>query len=130
MLYALNDLELEHKLPSLQYYLDSPMSTKVTDIVKQHPECFNRSVQKLLKIDHDPFQFKGLKYITDKRDSQALNKQYEPMVIISASGMAEAGRVKHHIANGIENWRNTILIIGYCEPESLGAKLKAHTQSI
>ncbi|MCL1936933.1 MAG: MBL fold metallo-hydrolase [Candidatus Azobacteroides sp.] len=129
LLYALNDLELDKRLPSLKYYLDSPMSTKVTDVVKKHPECFNRSVQKLFKID-DPFQFKGLQYITDKRESQALNTNYTPMVIISASGMAEAGRVKHHIANGIENWRNTILMIGYCEPQSLGARLKQHPETV
>jgi len=130
LLYALNDLELEGKLPNIPYYVDSPMSTKVTDIVKKHPECFNRSVQKLLKSDSDPFCFKGLKFITDKRESQALNTNYDPCVIISASGMAEAGRVKHHIANGIENWRNTILMIGYCEPNSLGARLKQHPETV
>ena len=130
LLFALNDLELDGRLPHLQYYLDSPMSTKVTDIVKKHPECFNRSMQKLLKQDSDPFDFKGLKYITDKRDSQALNINHQPAVIISASGMAEAGRVKHHIANSIENWRNTILLVGYCEPKSLGARLKRLPETV
>jgi len=130
LLYALNDLELDKCLPPLNYYVDSPMSIKVTEIVKQHPECFNRSVQKLLRIDDDPFSFKGLHYITDKRESQALNTDYRPSVIISASGMADAGRVKHHIANGIENWRNTIMIIGYCEPSSLGARLKEHPETV
>jgi metallo-beta-lactamase family protein len=130
ILYALNDLELNDDLPPLKYYVDSPMSTRVTEIVKQHPECFNRSVQKLMRRDPDPFQFRGLHYITDKRESQALNADYKPSVIISASGMAEAGRVKHHIANGIENWRNTIMIIGYCEPHSLGARLKLHPETV
>ena len=130
VLYALNDLELAGRLPALKYYLDSPMSTKVTDVVKRHPDCFNRSLQKLLKTDNDPFSFKGLKYIADKRESQALNSDYSPMVIISASGMAEAGRVKHHIANSIENWRNTVLLIGYCEPQSLGARLKQRPETV
>jgi metallo-beta-lactamase family protein len=130
LLYALNDLELDGSLPPLNYYVDSPMSVKVTEIVKLHPECFNRSVQKLLKRDADPFSFRGLHYITDKRESQALNTDYKPSVIISASGMAEAGRVKHHIANSIENWRNTIMLIGYCEPGSLGARLKEHPENI
>ncbi|MDR2843400.1 MAG: MBL fold metallo-hydrolase [Candidatus Symbiothrix sp.] len=130
LLYALNDLELDGTLPPIKYYLDSPLSSKVTDIVKLHPECFNRTMQKLLKTDRDPFMFAGLKYISDKRDSQALNSDYSPMVIISASGMAEAGRVKHHIANSIDNWRNTILLIGYCEPQSLGARLKQHPETI
>jgi metallo-beta-lactamase family protein len=130
LLYALNDLELDKKLPDLDYYVDSPMSVKVTEIVKLHPECFNRSVQKLLKAGSDPFHFRGLRYISDKRESQALNVNYKPSVIISASGMAEAGRVKHHIANSIENWRNTIMIIGYCEPHSLGARLKHHPETV
>lgn len=130
LLYALNDLELEGRLPDIEYYVDSPMSTRVTEIVKKHPECYNRSLQKLLKKGFDPFHFKGLKYITDKRESQSLNSNHNPMVIISASGMAEAGRVKHHIANSIENWRNTIMMIGYCEPESLGAKLKERPENI
>jgi len=130
ILYALNDLELEGKLPRLDYYVDSPMSVKVTEIVKQHTECFNRSVQKLMRRDEDPFNFRGLRYITDKRHSQALNSDHKPAVIISASGMAEAGRVKHHIANSIENWRNTIMLIGYCEPNSLGARLKMRPETV
>ena len=124
LLYALNELEVNEELPDLKYYVDSPLSTEITLVIKKHPECFNKSVQKLMKIDADPFMFKGLHFIKDKRDSQALNTSHEPCVIISASGMAEAGRVKHHIANSIENWRNTILFIGYCEPASLGARLK------
>ena len=130
LLYALNDLELEGRLPPVDYYVDSPMSIKVTEVVKKHPECFNRSVQKLFRKGDDPFAFKGLRYISDKRDSQALNTNFQPSVIISASGMAEAGRVKHHIANSIENWRNTIMIIGYCEPNSLGARLKARPETV
>jgi len=130
LLFALNQLELDGELPDLDYYVDSPLSTSITAIVKKHPECFNKAVQKLMKIDSDPFNFKGLKYITDKRKSQELNNNNKPCVIISASGMAEAGRVKHHIANSIENWRNTILIIGYCEPQSLGARLKKHPEEV
>ena len=130
LLFALNQLELDGELPKLDYYVDSPLSTTITGIVKRHPECFNKAVQKLLKVDADPFAFKGLQYITDKRKSQELNNNHEPCVIISASGMAEAGRVKHHIANSIENWRNTILIIGYCEPQSLGARLKDHPEEV
>ncbi|MDH8701739.1 metallo-beta-lactamase family protein [Dysgonomonadaceae bacterium PH5-43] len=130
ILFALNELELKNKLPDIKYYLDSPMSTKVTHIVKKHPETFNKTVQKIMLTDSDPFDFKGLEYISDKRESQALNTNYSPMVIISASGMAEAGRVKHHIANGIENWRNTILLIGYCEPQSLGGRLKHRPETV
>jgi metallo-beta-lactamase family protein len=125
LLYALNRLELENRLPALNYYVDSPLSIKATNIIKEHPECFNSSVQKMLQRDEDVFSFKGLHFIETSDESKALNENNNPCVIISASGMAEAGRVKHHIVHNIENSRNTILIVGYCEPQSLGAKLAA-----
>jgi metallo-beta-lactamase family protein len=130
LLYSLNDLELDNRLPKVKYYVDSPLSVAATNVVKKHPECFNRSVQKIMKFDKDPFDFHGLHFIEDKRDSQALNGTHEPCVIISASGMAEAGRVKHHIANSIENPRNTILLVGYCEKNTLGARLKGQPEYV
>ncbi|MEZ5046423.1 MAG: MBL fold metallo-hydrolase [Chitinophagaceae bacterium] len=123
ILFALNNLENEGRLPDVSYYVDSPLSTETTLIIKQFPELYNKRVQQIMQTDHDPFDFKGLKYITKVEDSKALNSRKEPMVIISASGMAEAGRVKHHIANNIDDPRNRILIVGFCEPHSLGAKL-------
>lgn len=123
ILFYLNRLELEGRLPAIEYYVDSPLSNRATAVIKSHPECYNKRLQDLMKIDKDPFNFKGLKFITDVQDSKLLNSNKNPMVIISASGMAEAGRVKHHIANAIDNERNRILIVGYCEPHSLGAKL-------
>jgi metallo-beta-lactamase family protein len=130
LLYALNELELDYRLPNIKYYVDSPLSVAATNVVKKHPECFNRSVQKIMKFDKDPFDFQGLHFIEDKRDSQALNDTDEPCVIISASGMAEAGRVKHHIANSIGNPKNTILMVGYCEKHTLGARLKEHPSEV
>lgn len=130
LLYALNEMELDFRLPDVKYYVDSPLSMTVTKIVKRHPECFNRSLQKVMKFDKDPFDFKGLHYIEDKRESQALNSSNEPCVIISASGMAEAGRVKHHIANNITDPSTTILMVGYCEKNSLGARLKSHPTEV
>ena len=123
ILYALNQLELERRLPDLDYYVDSPLSIKATEIVKKYPGDFNATIQKILKNDDDPFRFKGLKYTKTVDESKMLNFRNEPCVIISASGMAEAGRVKHHISNNIENSRNAILMTGYCEPNSLGARL-------
>jgi len=124
ILYALNQLENENRLPKLDYFLDSPLSITVTDIVKKYKNYFNRTIQKVLEQDDDPFHFTGLKYIEDVEDSKLLNYRNEPCVIISASGMAEAGRVKHHISNNVENSRNAILMTGYCEPNSLGARLQ------
>ena len=130
ILYAFNQLELERRLPKLDYFLDSPLSITVTDIVKRFPQYFNRTIQKVLASDNDPFHFEGLKYIENVEDSKLLNYRNDPCVIISASGMAEAGRVKHHISNNIENDRNGILMTGYCEPNSLGGRLLAGNKEV
>lgn len=130
LLYLLNRLDLERRLPPVNYYVDSPLSIEATQVTKRHPECFNDRVQALLKKDEDVFDFKGLFYTKDVEGSKALNEIKEPCVIISASGMAEAGRIKHHIAHNIEDSRNTILIVGYCEPQSLGGRLGAGAKEV
>lgn len=130
LLYFLNQLENENRLPDLPYYVDSPLSLEATEVVEDFPEDFNSRVQKLLQTDHDPFQFKGLKFVQSVEESKSLNYRNDPMVIISASGMADAGRVKHHISNNIENSRNSILLTGYCEPASLGGRLKMHPKEV
>ncbi len=130
ILFALNQLELERRLPELDYFVDSPLSIKATEIVKRYPSDFNGSIQKILQSDTDPFKFRGLKYVKSVDESKLLNFRNEPCVIISASGMAEAGRVKHHISNNIENSRNSILMTGYCEPNSLGARLMSGKKEV
>lgn len=130
ILYILNQLELENRLPKLKYYLDSPMSIEITELTKQFPNLFNKNVKKVLEMDKDPFAFEGLIYIEDVIESKRINFSKEPCVIISASGMAEAGRVKHHIANSISDSSHTILIVGYCEPQSLGGRLAAGSQEV
>lgn len=130
LLYALNQLELENRLPDLDYFVDSPLSIEATEVVKRYSQYFNKRIQLVLQSDNDPFSFKGLKYIRTVDQSKLLNFRNEPCVIISASGMAEAGRVKHHISNNIENSRNTILMTGYCEPNSLGGRLLAGNKEV
>lgn len=130
LLYALNQLELENRLPKLDYFVDSPLSIEATELVKRFPQYFNKTIQKILETDNDPFAFTGLKYIKTVDESKLLNFRNEPCVIISASGMAEAGRVKHHISNNIENSRNTILLTGYCEPGSLGGRLMSGAKEV
>ncbi len=130
LLYSLNQLELENQLPDLPYYVDSPLSIEATEIVKKYSQYFNKTIQKILLTDSDPFSFKGLKYIKSVEQSKMLNFQNGPMIIISDSGMADAGRVKHHISNNIENSRNTILLTGYCEPHSLGGRLMAGEKEV
>lgn len=123
LLYYLNQLELENRLPSIPIYLDSPLSVEATEIVKSFPAYFNKTIQKIMQKDADPFGFPQLKYIRSVEQSKQLNFDNGPMVIIAASGMADAGRVKHHISNAVENSRNRILFTGYCEPRSLGGRL-------
>lgn len=123
LLYALNSLELKGTLPDIPFYVDSPLSEKATQVLMNHPEVYNKNVQEVLKVDANPFGFKGLKFIESVEESKALNNDPRPCVIISSSGMAEAGRVKHHIKNNINNQKNTILMVGYCEPNSLGGRL-------
>jgi len=130
ILYALNQLELENQLPPLDYFVDSPLSIEATEVVKKYPQYFNKTIQKILQTDKDPFMFTGLKYIKTVEQSKMLNFRSDPFVIISASGMADAGRVKHHISNNIENSRNTILLTGYCEPRSLGGRLMAGAKEV
>ena len=123
LLYALNQLELENRLPALPYYVDSPLSREATMVLKNYPQYFNKRIRKVMEADSDPFDFKGLNFIKTVDESKNLNNLPQPCVIISASGMADAGRVKHHIMNNIHDHRNTILLVGYCEPHSLGGRL-------
>jgi metallo-beta-lactamase family protein len=123
ILFELNQLSLEKRLPHIPIYVDSPLSMEATEVLKKFPKYFNKKIQKILEVDDDPFDFEGLHYIKSVEESKALNEDLHPKVIISASGMADAGRVKHHIKNNISNAKNTILLVGYCEPHSLGGRL-------
>ena len=123
LVYSLNNFYNEHKLPKIDIYVDSPLSVNATDIFRLHPECFNRELINVMKTDPDPFGFNSLHYIKRVEDSKKLNDIKKPCVIISASGMMEAGRIKHHLANSISNSANTVLAVGYCAPRTLGARI-------
>ncbi|MDB5232329.1 MAG: metallo-beta-lactamase [Chitinophagaceae bacterium] len=124
VLYALNQLELEKRLPeNLLFFVDSPLSLKATQTIKKYTNCFNERLQEVLKIDSDPFEFKGLKYVETVDQSKQLKEYEEPCVIISASGTADAGRVRHHIQGCIEDEKNCVLLVGYCGANSLGGQL-------
>ena len=124
LVFALDQLESEGKLPRIPVYVDSPLAVNATMVMKKHREDFNPDILKYIERDGDAFGFDNLHYITEVEDSKALNESKQPCIIISASGMAEAGRIKHHIANNVEDSDNTILMVGYCSPNSLGAMLK------
>jgi metallo-beta-lactamase family protein len=125
VIYALDRMKTKGILPDIKVYVDSPLSTNATNVMRMHPECFNDSMLEYMQQDPDPFGFNGLHYIQDVKESMALNYSKEPCIIISASGMMEAGRVKHHLKHAISDSKNTILIVGYCTPSSLGGRLLA-----
>jgi metallo-beta-lactamase family protein len=124
IVYALNRLVETGRLPKVKTYVDSPLSVNATNIYRMHPECFNQEIRHAMEKDPDPFGFNNLFYIQNVEDSKHLNDTKEPCIIISSSGMMEAGRIKHHLANNISNPNNTILVVGYCEPSTLGARIK------
>jgi metallo-beta-lactamase family protein len=124
LIYALDELSSAGLLPNIPVFVDSKLSVAATQIMAKHEECFNPNILQYIKRDGNAFGFKNLHYITEVEDSKKLNDRPGACVIISSSGMAEAGRIKHHIKNGIENPCNTVLIVGYCTPNSLGGALK------
>ncbi len=123
LVFVLNQLFMEKTVPRMPVYVDSPLSVALTDIFKLHPDCFEEEVRNLIAKGKDPFGFINLKYITSVEESMALNGREDPMIIISASGMCEGGRIVHHLRNNIENPNNTILIIGYMAQHTLGRRL-------
>ncbi len=123
IVYTLNNLFNEGRLPRVDIYVDSPLAINVTEVFRMHPECFNGSILDVMDNDPDPFGFNKLFYIRRHEDSKKLNTLRKPCVIISASGMMEAGRVKHHLANNISDASTTILGVGYCSPTTLGARI-------
>ncbi len=130
LIYALDQLAHEGLLPKIPVYIDSPLSVKATMAMRENEECFNPEILTYIKHDGDAFDFENLHYISDVTASKALNESHEACIIISSSGMAEAGRIKHHIKNNIEKPTTTILLVGYCSPESLGAILKTKPKEV
>ncbi|MDR2887896.1 MAG: MBL fold metallo-hydrolase [Bacteroidales bacterium] len=123
VVYTLNNFFNQGRLPRVDVFVDSPLAVNATTVFRAHPECFNPDFLNVMTADPDPFGFKNLYYITRQQDSKNLNDRKDPCIIISASGMMEAGRVKHHLANNISNPRNTVLGVGYCSPVTLGARI-------
>jgi metallo-beta-lactamase family protein len=124
LIYLLDRLAYQKKLPHIDVYVDSPLSVQATHIMGRHREEFNQSILEYISKDGNPFDFPTLHYISKVEDSKKINENEGPCIIISASGMADAGRIKHHIANNIQDARNTILLVGYATPDSLAGRLR------
>ena len=123
LVYTIHLLKDQGKLQNIPVYVDSPLSTSATEVFRRHPECFDDETLELMKREEDPFGFNRLTYIRDVEESKKLNERTESCIIIASSGMCEAGRIRHHIANTIGNPKNTILIVGYQAEHTLGKRL-------
>jgi metallo-beta-lactamase family protein len=123
VVYALNALHGAGRLPPVPVYVDSPLSVRLTDVFKLHPECYDRETERLLQSDDSPFEFEGLRYVSSVEGSKAIDAQRGPAIIISASGMCEGGRVLHHLKEVIEDPRNTVLIVGFQAEHTLGRRI-------
>ena len=124
IVYMLDQLEHEKALPKIPVFVDSPLAVNATDIFSMHPECFDENILDYMNHDPNPFGFNSLKYVRNVDQSKMINSLEGPAIIISASGMMSAGRVKHHLANTISNPDNTVLVVGYCSPGTLGHRIR------
>jgi metallo-beta-lactamase family protein len=124
LVYMLHKLWNQNRLPAIPVYIDSPLAVRSTEVFRAHPECFDRETYRtFLDSEEDPFGFEKIKYITSVEDSKRLNDIQEPCIIMSASGMAEAGRILHHLLNNIENSKNLVLFVGYAAENTLARKI-------
>lgn len=123
LVYNLNRMDEDGDLPNVPVYVDSPLAVNASDVFKRHPECFDAEMLRKIHSGHPALEFKNLTYIHSLEASKALNERKDPMIIISASGMAEVGRIVYHIRWNIENKKNTIMIVSWQAPNTMGRRL-------
>lgn len=124
LLYVIHDLIETGCISDIPVYVDSPLAVSATEVFRLHPEGFNDTVYQFLYEKRDPFGFDGLQLIRSPQDSKSLNGREGPFIIISASGMCEAGRIVHHLKNNLGDPGTTVLFVGYCAENTLGWKLR------
>ncbi|MDD5313203.1 MAG: MBL fold metallo-hydrolase [Dehalococcoidia bacterium] len=130
LIYSLHQLKLDRSIPDIPIFIDSPLAIDATDIFRIHPECYDLETAELLRTQADPFGFRGLRYVSTVEESKSLNHLKTPAMIIAGSGMAEAGRILHHLRNNINNPKNTILIVGWQAENTLGRKIAEKWQEV
>lgn len=123
LLYYLNQLQQENKIPTLPIFLDSPMASRITEVFTRHPEIFDKEMRDLVKSHQSPFKMKNLEMAGDKNDSKAINDITRPVIIIAGSGMCTGGRVKHHLVNNITRPESVVMFVGYQAFGTLGRRL-------
>jgi metallo-beta-lactamase family protein len=131
LLYFFNQLYHAGKMPSdMPIFLDSPLAQDVTHVYRYHPECFDGEMNRLIASDMHPLHLENVAYTRTAEDSKKLNDYHSPCIIMAGSGMAEGGRITHHLANNIENPNTTILIVGYMAENTLGRKILERTPEV
>ncbi len=130
VVYFLNELMNENELPKLPVFVDSPLARRVTKIFRRFDDTLDADVQRSLLTDGDVFSFAGLTYVGNRKESMALNDRDDPLVIISASGMCENGRIVHHLKHAISDERNTVILMGYQAPHTLGRRIQERQEFV
>jgi metallo-beta-lactamase family protein len=130
LVLLLHQLANARRIPNIPIFVDSPLALNVTQVHRDHPECFDDEAREYLRHGEDPFGFQRLQYVREASESKKLNDLHGPFVVISASGMCEQGRILHHLRNNIEDPRNTILITGFMAQDTLGRKLVEKWQEV
>jgi metallo-beta-lactamase family protein len=123
VVYALKRLHGRGLLPPMPVYVDSPLTVRITDVFKTHPDCYDEDASAMLASGDSPFELPGLRYIAEVADSKAISGSDDPCVVISASGMCESGRVLHHLKATLEDPKHTIMIVGFQAQHTLGRRL-------
>ncbi|MEI8315826.1 MAG: MBL fold metallo-hydrolase [Verrucomicrobiota bacterium] len=130
LLYTLYQLQQSRCIPDLPIYVDSPLAVNATTIFRRHLEAVNDKFAAAMRAGDNPFSITNVTYVQSVEESMALNELAKPCIILSASGMAEAGRIRHHLHNTVEDKRNTILIVGWCAQHTLGARLASGDKKV
>jgi metallo-beta-lactamase family protein len=132
IVYSLHRLASAGQLPDVPIFVDSPLAVNVTEVFRLHPECYDEELLDFTARNRhpDPFGFDRLRYVRKVEDSKAINALEGPAVIVSASGMCEAGRVQHHLKHTVEDPRNTVLIVSWQAPHTLGRRLVERQKTV
>lgn len=123
LVYSLGKLRRANRIPRMPVYVDSPLTLGITQVFRLHPECHDAEVRKAVRSGHSPFEFDGLTYVSDKEQSIAIDRDPAPCVVISASGMCEAGRILHHLRATVEDPKHTVIVVGFQAQHTLGRRL-------
>jgi metallo-beta-lactamase family protein len=123
VIYSLKKLRARKRIPTIPVFVDSPLTVSITDVFRLHLDCYDAEAGEMLRAGDSPFEFEGLHYVSSVQDSMSIDQSTMPCIVISASGMCEAGRVLHHLKATVEDCKNTVLIVGFQAEHTLGRRI-------